>query len=115
MVKKLFCGLTGTLFLAAALQGQSRETLLKAVQETPRWSPVDKPTLYDEKNIEGLVGKRAPAILRYGLRGVIVQNWTGPNGNVRLTLIEMLDPSAAYGLFTLDRNIDQPGFTAIPT
>src|SRR6185295_13150739 len=43
------------------------------------------------------------------------QNWIGPDGPVRLTLYEMVDATAAYGLFTLERNIDQPGFTAIPS
>src|SRR2546428_6179944 len=114
MIKKWFWGVPCMLILTAALQGQSRESLLKAVQEASKWSPADKPVLYDDKNIEGLVGKRAPAIHRYGLIGVTIQNWTGPAGSVRLTLYEMLDPSAAYGLFTLDRNPDQPGFAAVP-
>jgi hypothetical protein len=38
----------------------------------------------------------------------------GPNGNVRVTLYEMFDASAAYGLFTLDRNLDQAGFNTVP-
>jgi hypothetical protein len=49
------------------------------------------------------------------LTGVTAQNWIGPDGPVRLTLYEMLDATAAYGLFTLERNIDQPGFAAIPS
>src|SRR6185295_16218583 len=43
-----------------------------------------------------------------------VQNWNGPGGSVRVTLYEMFDPSAAYGLFTIERNIGQPGFATIP-
>ncbi len=114
MIKKWFWGLLWTLILAAALQGQSREAVLKAVQETSKWSPADTPVSYDEKNIKALAGVRASAINRYGFTGATVQNLAGPNGNVRLTLYEMLDASAAYGLFTLDRNIDQPGFATIP-
>src|SRR5262249_14152654 len=63
---------------------------------------------------DALDGKRASAINRYGLSGATTQVWRGANGNVRLTLYEMVDTSAAYGLFTFDRNIDQPGFTAVP-
>src|SRR5262249_21130934 len=102
------------LILTAALEGQSRDSLLKAFQGTSKWTPVDQPVLYDEKNIETLAGKRASAIQRYGITGATVQTWNGPQGNVRLTLYEMLDASAAYGLLTLDRNISQPGFVTIP-
>jgi Family of unknown function (DUF6599) len=114
MIKKGFWSLLWVLILTAALQGQSRESVLKAVQETSKWSPADKPVSYDKKNLEALAGARASTISRYGFIGAVVQNWTGPNGNVRLTLYEMFDASAAYGLFTLDRNLDQTGFTPLP-
>jgi hypothetical protein len=114
MTKQWFWSMLWTLVLTAALQGQSRESLLKAVQEASNWSPADQPVLYDEKNLETLAGKRASTINRYGLTGAIVQNWKGPQGAVRITLYEMLDPSAAYGLFSLDRNINQAGFNTIP-
>jgi hypothetical protein len=114
MIRKWFWGLLWTLVLTAALQGQSRESLLKAVQETSTWVPADTPVSYDEKNIQTLAGKRAPAINRYGFSGATVQNWNGPNGNIRLTLYEMFDATAAYGLFTLDRNVNEPGFSAMP-
>ena len=42
--------------MAAVLQGQSRESVLKGVAQDPGWSPVDKPIQYDEKNIEQLAG-----------------------------------------------------------
>src|SRR5262249_36973372 len=58
--------------------------------------------------------KRAPAIIRYGVTGATVQNWKSSDGNLRVTLYEMLDASAAYGLFTLDRNINEPGFALLP-
>src|SRR5262245_12715158 len=115
MTKKWFWSALLTLTLTAALQGQSREALLKVIEQTSGWTPADKPITYDEKNIESLAGKRAAAINRYGLTGVTIQNWTAPDGgSVRLTLYEMFDPSAAYGLFTIERNIGQPGFTTIP-
>ena len=114
MTKKWFWSLLSTLFLTAALQGQSRESVLKAIQQSSKWSPADKPIQYDEKNIEALDSKRTAAIKRYGLTGVTIQNWTGAGGSARLTLYEMFDASAAYGLFTLDRNIDQPGFAPMP-
>jgi hypothetical protein len=115
MTKRWFGSLLWIAILAAALQGQSREAVLKAVQKNSKWSPADKPEEYNDKNIESLAGKRAAAINRYGLTGVTIQRWAGDEGEARLTLYEMSDPTAAYGLFTLDRNIDQPGFMTMPT
>jgi hypothetical protein len=114
MTTKWFQSLLAILVVAAALQGQSRESVLKAIQETSRWSPIDSPVAYDEKSVETLDGKRAPAINRYGLSGATTQDWRGANGTVHLTLYEMVDTSAAYGLFTFDRNIDQPSFATVP-
>lgn len=114
MIRKWFWGAVWTLILTAVLQGQSRESLLRAVTQAPNWTPADQPTEYDEKNIEALAGKRGAAINRYGLIGATTQSWSGPEGKVRLTLYEMLDASAAYGLFTIERNIDQPGFSEFP-
>jgi hypothetical protein len=114
MIGKWFWGLLWTLVLAAGLEGQSRDSLLQALQATSKWTPVDKPVSYNEKNIEALAGKRAPAINRYGLAGATVQTFTAAQGAVRLTLYEMLDAGAAYGLFTLERDIHQPGFAPIP-
>jgi hypothetical protein len=114
MTRKWFWSLLWTLVLTAALQGQSREAVLKAVEQTSKWTPIDSPTSFDEKTIEALDKNRAPTLLRYGFNGATIQNWQGPNGRVSLTLYEMLDATAAYGLFTLDRNIGQAGFTTIP-
>jgi Family of unknown function (DUF6599) len=114
MTIKWFWSLLWVTILTGALQGQSQESILRAVQEKSQWSPADKPISYDKKTIDALDRKHASAINRYGLAGVTVQNWQGPSGTVHLTLYEMLDTSAAYGLFTLDRNIDQPGFATIP-
>src|SRR5262245_41196105 len=113
MTKKWFWSLLWMSFLAATLQGQSRDSLLKSISQSPNWSPADKPTVYDEKNIRELAPKRAAAMDRYGFVGATQQNWRGPDGTVRLTLYEMADASAAYGLFTLERNPDQAGYTPI--
>src|SRR5262245_49617255 len=114
MTKTGFWSLLLILITAAALQGQSRESVLKSVQDTSKWTPVDQPVAYDEKNLGSLAGKRASTLMRYGFIGATVQKWSGAKGPVRLTLYEMFDPSAAYGLFSLDRNIQQSGFTTIP-
>src|SRR5207244_13401611 len=114
MSTRWFWSMLLPLLTAAALQGQSRESILKAVTETSRWSPADKPAQYDEKNIETSAGKRAAAIRRYGFVGTTIQNWKAPDANVRVILYEMADASAAYGLFTLERAAAQPGPTPVP-
>jgi hypothetical protein len=101
------------LAMATALQGQSREVLLKTVAEHSKWSPAGDPVQYDEKNIDKLAGKRAATLKHYGVSGATVQDWSGPGGKVRLTLYEMTDASAAYGLFTLERGADQAGLTPV--
>ena len=113
MLRKWFWSLLGIVMMAAVLQGQSRESVLKGVAQDPGWSPVDKPIQYDEKNIEQLAGKRAASIKHYGLIGATTQTWRGSDANVRVTLYEMLDASAAYGFFTVERNMDQPGFAML--
>src|SRR5437899_408893 len=102
------------LLLAVSLQEQSRETLLKYVGENPDWSSSGSVRQFDENNLEGLAGKTAPTIKRYGVTGVTVQDWNSKDGRVHLTLYEMVDPSAAYGLFTFGRNPNQPDFSAVP-
>jgi hypothetical protein len=114
MRKLGFWSLLLMMIISPALRGQSRESVLKAIQQTSKWSPADQPVQYDEKNIEAFAGKRASTLVHYGLAGVTTQNWNGSEGNVHLTLYQMSDASAAYGLYTLDRNIDQPGYTAMP-
>lgn len=115
MHKKWFWSVVWIAILIATLQGQSRESVLKAVGENPNWTPGSKPVEYDDTHIDALAGnRRTPVINIYGLVGATTQPWNGAEGPVRLTLYEMLDPSAAYGWFTIERDVDQPGFTTLP-
>jgi hypothetical protein len=114
MLKRWFWGVLLTLSVAAVLQGQSRESVFKAIEQTAKWSPADQPTQYDEKNIETFIGKRASVLNHYGFSGLTRQKWAGAAGAVQLSLYEMSDASAAYGLFTLDRNVEESGFERIP-
>jgi hypothetical protein len=113
MAYKWFWSALLSLITAAALQGQSRESLLKSVAQSAKWSPADKPTQYDEKNIDTLAGKRAATMKAYGFIGATTQTWNGRDGTVHLTLYEMTDAAASYGLYTLER-AGQSGSAAIP-
>src|SRR5215471_4800075 len=102
------------LLCAVSLQAQSRETLLKYITENPDWTPAGSAKQFDENTLATVAGKTAPTIKRYGVTGITVQDWTSKPGRVHLTLYEMVDPSAAYGLFTFERNPSQPGFSSVP-
>ena len=112
--KPWFSSVLAVLMATATLQGQSRESLLKYLDESPEWRPSGNSRLYDETNVQTLTGKVTPTLQRYGLTGAAVQEWTGNPGKVRLTLFEMVDASAAYGFFTFERAPEQPGFTTVP-
>ena len=114
LIKHWFWSVTGILILSAALQGQSRETVLKALETNSKWTPADQPITYDDKSLETLAGKRAPTLRRYGFTGATVQTLNGPAGPVRVALYEMFDATAAFGLFTIDRNINQSGYSQFP-
>jgi hypothetical protein len=114
MLKIGFGSFLSIFILTAPLWSQSREAVLKSLGQDSKWVPAAEATEYDEHTIEKLAGNRSPAILRYGFIGAAVQDWKGPKGRTRLALYEMADPSAAYGLFTLERNLDQAGVTTIP-
>ena len=94
MRKLGFASLLLMAIISPALQGQSRESVLKAIQQTSKWSPADQPIQYDEKNIEAFAGKRASTLVHYGLTGITTQNWNGSEGNVHLTLFQMSDAIA---------------------
>ncbi len=98
---------------AAAVEAQSRDSILKAISGTPAWTPSSAVAEYDEGTINTIAGRRANAINHYGLAGASVQDWMGPEGKVKLTLYEMIDTSAAYGLFTSERDSNQSGFARL--
>jgi hypothetical protein len=103
------------LFLfTAALSAQTRDSLLESLGKRPEWTAASPAKHYSDKNIAELAGKSAGALKRYGLVGATVQDWTSEQRRVRLTLYEMVDPSSAYGMFTLERDIEREGFASVP-
>ena len=103
MKQMCFRSVVALFVFAAALQGQSRDSLIQTVSEASNWSPTGSPADYDETTLSQLSATIAPVASRYGLIGVTVQDWQGPSGSVRSTLYEMLDSTSAYGLFAWQR------------
>src|ERR1043165_1949443 len=107
MSKRWFLSALLLCLVAPLLQAQSRrDALLKSIAESATWSPKDAPAVYDAANIDAFDRGLAPLLKRYGVKGVRVQNGQGPNGRLRTTLFEMMDASAAYGLFTIRRAVE---------
>ena len=102
------------LLFPAALEAQNRESLIGWMVDEPSWEAAMEPVDYGEDDIEALVGNNVRAILKYGLIGASRVRFEGPGGSVEVTLYEMVDSTAAYGLFTLEREWERDGFEPFP-
>ena len=98
------------LFLSGPLAAQNRETLLSSILEDPAWSLEADPIEYTGDDIETLVGNNLSTVLDYGFIGASQVTLTSDEGGVEVTLYEMNDSPAAYGLFALERDWQRRGF-----
>jgi hypothetical protein len=94
--------------LAAGLQGQTRETILKKLADKPGWVRAGDSSHFGPSDIEQLISLKTSVVKSYGAAGATQENWKSTDGTTRVTLIEMNDTSAAYGLFTQQRNVEGP-------
>lgn len=113
-VQSLFVALVMIMTVTAAMEGQSREALLETITAAPGWSAVPGLRLYAAADIASLNPRRAAAIRSFGVTGAASQVFQGVPGRVSLTLYQMLDSSAAYGLFALERRHDRQDFEVLP-
>ena len=97
------------LLFPAALEAQNRANLIERIVDEPSWEAATEPVEYAADDIEALVGN-VRAVRHYGLIGVSRVRFEGPDGSVEATLYEMIDSTAAYGLFTLERDWKRDGF-----
>ena len=102
------------LMFPAALEAQNRENLIGWIVDEPSWEAATEAVDYGEDDIDALVGNNARAILKYGLIGASRVRFQGPDGSVEVTLFEMIDSTAAYGVFTLEREWERDGFEPFP-
>ena len=98
------------LFFSAPLAAQNRETLIGWILEDPTWSLAADPVEYTQDDIETLVGENLSSVLDYGLIGVSQLELASNGETVETILYEMVDSSASYGLFTLERDWRNPDF-----
>ncbi len=113
-IRGLWC-LAGVSLFSVTLQAQNRQTLIDWLVAEPAWTIPAEPVEYTEEEIETLVPGDARIVRQYGVRGASRLRVTGPDGSVDLTLFEMIDSTAAYGLFTLERDWQRSGFELAST
>ena len=87
-----------------AKDGTDRKTLLRVLNGIADLKGSTNPLEYDPSNVNEFDPTLAPALKLYGVAGITTQQWVTANESVKVTLFEMLDSAAAYGLYTLQRS-----------
>ncbi len=98
------------LLFSGSLTAQNRETLIGLILEDSAWSLEAGPVDYTAGNIEILVGDSVSSVLDYGLIGASRLELASNDETVGITLLEMVDSTASYGLFSLERDWQMRGF-----
>jgi hypothetical protein len=107
MVKRwVLSGLTLILF-TATLCAQDRQTplpsLLEALRSFAGLETVGTPATFDSTTLDRLDPNLARAMKLYGAKGAAIVDGQASGGKVRVTLLQMTDSPAAYGVHTLQR------------
>ena len=102
--------IAAALLFATPLTAQTRETLVERMLEDSAWSLESEPIEYTDLDIEILVGDNTPSVLEYGLIGATLMALESTDGRVEVALYEMIDSTASYGLFALERDWRSPEF-----
>src|SRR5688572_14577041 len=92
---------------ASVSAAQDRQTplpnLLGDLQNLPGVEFKDAPILYDAGKLEAFDRELAPTLRLYGTRSVAVLEGRVVDSPVKVTLFQMLDAPAAYGVYTYQR------------
>jgi len=95
------------IIFASVSPAQDRQTLLpgllSTLQSTPGFDPIRDPAQYDAVMLDSFDKTLAPALKLYGARSVAVQEGRIAGSAVKVTLFQMLDAPAAYGMYTFNR------------
>ena len=102
-----------TLHAQNRTDGTSPLTLLKTVESAFGLDASAGPSQYDSSTIDQFDSVLSPRLKLYGLKSVTHQRWSSAGGTVEVTLFEMLDSGAAYGIYTLQQS--RTGARVTPT
>src|SRR4030095_5097522 len=108
MTRRRIHGVLAFIALASTVYAQApspdRTRILQAIQAIPGFGAASESSHFDASNVERFDNRLAPDLKLYGLRGITIQRWATTPGTVKVTLFEMLDAPAAYGVYTLQRS-----------
>jgi len=107
MTRRLFhVGLILIVFASIAI-AQDRQTplpnLLTALHDTPAFESGGPPVLHDTAALDNFDKTLAPTLKLYGTKSVAVEEGRIAGNTVKVTLFQMFDAPAAYGIYTSQR------------
>lgn len=99
-----------TLFLCAVIAGAQSQDILLGSRDLPGWT-IDKAETYNDRQLYGYINGGAELYLEYGFRQVVGQRCSKGEHEFVVDVYEMVQPQAAFGMWTLSR---RPGKQRIP-
>ena len=107
MTRRLFhVGLILIVF-TSPLFAQDRQTplpnLLTALHDTPGFESAGPPVLYDSASLDSFDKELAEKLKLYGAKSIAVEEGRIGGNTLKVTLFQMLDTAAAYGVYTAQR------------
>ena len=100
--------------LAAVVNGQTLDPVTKAVRSAPGWRIQGTPSVHTVEDIHRAEPTLSLVLKRYGFDMRTRAQWIGSSGDVRSTVYRMTDPAASFGLFSIGRDADAPGYARFP-
>lgn len=86
----------------------SIKRLLPSDQEINSWKRDGEEKLYQGDELFMYINGGAVSFYEYGFNRVITQNYVNENKNVEVSIYEMNNPSAAFGIYSLQRDQKAP-------
>jgi hypothetical protein len=117
MTRRLFhVGLILIVFACPSI-AQDRQTplpnVLAALHDTPGFETAGSPILYDSTTLDNFDKIVSQTLKLYGTRSVAVEEGRIAGNAVKVTLFQMLDSPAAYGVYTSQRTAVGGGATPV--
>jgi len=107
MTRRLFHVVLILIVFASISIAQDRQTplpsILTALDQTAGFEPISPPSVFDSKTLQDFDKDLAATLELYGTRSVALQEGKVGSKGVKVTLFQMFDAPAAYGVYTSQR------------
>jgi hypothetical protein len=104
----------GLLLALPSAHAQNRDDLVDTIGANPEWTIVSAPVDYAAEDLERLGDPDQDLMIDYGIRGAttfdLMREGPDAEDTVAITLYEMRDSSAAFGLFAMKRDPSMADF-----